>query len=41
MIVDDKDDDEDDTFLVEEAPPVTQEVVNVSMNYAVKPTSIS
>ena len=30
VIVDNKDDDEDDTFLVGEAPPTSQEVVNVS-----------
>ena len=31
VIVDNnKDDEEDDTFLVEEAPPVTQEALNVS-----------
>ena len=36
MIVDNnKDDEEDDTFLVEEAPPVTQEVLNVSKDCTV------
>ena len=36
MIVDNnKDDEEDDTFLVEEAPPVTQEVVHVSTDCTV------
>lgn len=36
MIVDNnKDEEEDDTFLVEEAPPVIQDVVNVSVDWLI------